>query len=333
MAEEEERAEELEALQAIYGDDVAYIPADSSSPTSAASHPSTATGNGEGHNASAHTDCGSEGTVRVRCGPEKRHTLEATLPRGYPRLAPKVFVSVDTGVIESQRCTDALHSHLAQTPHPETPVLFELVSWVDEWAAAHATPASPASDASQSSSAVGKPDAPCVTKGNLGVPGAHSSGSGENAVTAEGAAVGHGAEAAAAPLDRQWIWFIGFYTRSIIKAFCAAAADLGCTGFLMPGKPAVSAVEGTAEAIAEFLRVTRTELFAKVPPASRKMKLCLVDRGISQRVFEGFEEVELRAGAGAHKRKDIADLGGLEAFLAERGLSHAFNEIFDSAVR
>lgn len=66
------------------------------------------------------------------------------------------------------------------------------------------------------------------------------------------------------PIHRQWIWFIGFYTRSIIKAFCSTANEMGCTGFLMPGKPAVAAVEATAEVIAEFLKVTRTELFARV---------------------------------------------------------------------
>ena len=101
----------------------------------------------------------------------------------------------------------------------------------------------------------------------------------------------------------------------------------------MPGKPAVAAVEGTPAAIAEFLRITRTELFARVPPASRKMKLCLVDRRIPVRAFQGFEEMTLKAVPSAHKRKDIADLGSLEAFLSERGLSHAFKEIFDTAVK
>ena len=53
--------------------------------------------------------------------------------------------------------------------------------------------------------------------------------------------------------------FIGFYTKSIRDGFCGAAGPLGCTGFLMPGKPAIAAVEGSAEAIAEFIRVSGRE--------------------------------------------------------------------------
>lgn len=52
----------------------------------------------------------------------------------------------------------------------------------------------------------------------------------------------------------------------------------------MPGKPAVAAVEGTPEAIARFIKVTRTELFATVPPASRKMTLMLLDTPVAGRV-------------------------------------------------
>ncbi|KAJ9470194.1 hypothetical protein DIPPA_03839 [Diplonema papillatum] len=156
---------------------------------------------------------------------------------------------------------------------------------------------------------------------------------------AEDSARGHDAEKPAAeaeenrgPLERQWLWFIGFYTKSIRKTFCETAASMGCTGFLMPGKPAVSAVEGTAPQIAEFIRVTRTEVFAKVAPASRKMTLSLLDSPIAARAFTGFEEVEITAAPSTHKRKDMADLGGLQAYLAQHDLSHAFTHIFQGCV-
>jgi hypothetical protein len=105
--------------------------------------------------------------------------------------------------------------------------------------------------------------------------------------------VGSGGQGGAPLLQRQWIWFIGFYTKSIIKAFVSTAGDLGCTGFLMPGKPAVACVEGTAEAIATFIKVTRTELFAVVDRASRKMTLSLLDDTIPSRVFTSFTELQL----------------------------------------
>jgi hypothetical protein len=43
-------------------------------------------------------------------------------------------------------------------------------------------------------------------------------------------------------LQRQWLLFIGFYTKSIRTAFCQAAVDLGCTGFLMAGRLRQSAL-------------------------------------------------------------------------------------------
>ncbi len=36
--------------------------------------------------------------------------------------------------------------------------------------------------------------------------------------------------------ERQWLMFIGFYTRSIIEDFCTTADGMGLTGFLMSGK-------------------------------------------------------------------------------------------------
>eukprot|EP00732_Lithocolla_globosa_P000195 Lithocolla_globosa_v1_NODE_45_length_8054_cov_9.461981.p4 type:complete len:273 gc:universal NODE_45_length_8054_cov_9.461981:5015-4197(-) len=135
--------------------------------------------------------------------------------------------------------------------------------------------------------------------------------------------------------DRQWLVFIGFHTKSIRRGFCQTALSLGCTGFLMPGKPAVAAVEGTQASIAEFLRLTRTDLFATVPAASRKMTVSLLEKDIV-RAFDGFEEVDLTSAldksAKGHKRKDIVDLGQLQCFLSDLGLSHAFSFMFQQAL-
>ena len=342
--------------------------------------------------------------MRVRCGPGKRYELRAWLPSGYPLTRPIVSVGQvrEYGVsVDDDAITQALHEWMAESPHTEAAVLFELISWVEDYITAHCdsheTASSPSTGPASTeegaacgggpqgmpslgacASTAPRPPTGSLEESDIAVPidnagsahgtkdtlaslaskrsldgastsplrtsAAHTlhSAAGDQSRgkhSARGGSVRHGqattgqAQPPMDTLDRQWIWFIGFYTKSIIKAFCSTAAELGCTGFLMPGKPAVAAVEGTPSAIAEFLRVTRTELFARVPPASRKMKLCLVDRGIEARVFTGFEERTLRVVPGAHKRKDIADLGGLEAFLRDRGLSHAFNEIFDSAVK
>ncbi|KNC72282.1 hypothetical protein SARC_15164, partial [Sphaeroforma arctica JP610] len=128
-------------------------------------------------------------------------------------------------------------------------------------------------------------------------------------------------------LERQWIYFIGFYTKSIRAEFCQAAASIGCTGFLMPGKPAVAAVEGTRQQIDRFLYTTRTETFAQVAPSMRKMQVTLLDRDV-ERVFEGFDELVMAHGG--HKRKDISDLSSLQKMLEEKGIGHAFEFIFNA---
>ncbi len=126
--------------------------------------------------------------------------------------------------------------------------------------------------------------------------------------------------------QRLWLGFIGFYTPSIRQAFVAEARSLGLTGFLMPGKPAVAALEGDKSDISRFLIVTRTQLFASVPPASRKMTVMLVESssasGSLHRAFKSFDEIELRCEPGTHARRDIADLGALRALLDARGLGH-----------
>eukprot|EP00466_Bigelowiella_natans_P017946 jgi/Bigna1/88317/estExt_fgenesh1_pg.C_300141 len=133
---------------------------------------------------------------------------------------------------------------------------------------------------------------------------------------------------------RQWIWFIGFYTRKIIKAFVRCAGEKGLTGFLMPGKPGVACLEGPESSINDFLRITRTQLFASVAPSSRKMKLIHHESITSEsRCFDSFSEVEMACLSGTHKRKDLTDLGELQRFLKNAGCGHAFSLIFNNALK
>jgi hypothetical protein len=125
---------------------------------------------------------------------------------------------------------------------------------------------------------------------------------------------------------RRWLGFIGFYTPSIRRAFIEEARRVGLTGFLMPGKPAVAALEGDRRSIDHFVSVTRTQLFASVPPASRKMSVMLEESGEVGvqllRAFSTFDEIELPCETGLHVRQDTADLGALRALLDSRGLAH-----------
>lgn len=147
------------------------------------------------------------------------------------------------------------------------------------------------------------------------------------------AGAGRADSGARAPRNRTWLWFIGFYTRSIIDAFVEAAGDEGLEGFLMPGKPAVACLEGSAADIASFLVTCRTQLFAKVPAASRKMTVAMEEADIGSGAFagEGFRELSMAAAAGTHKRKDMTDMAGLATFLEGKGCGHAFTAMFGNA--
>ena len=100
------------------------------------------------------------------------------------------------------------------------------------------------------------------------------------------------------------------------------------TGFLMPGKPAVACLEGSVLQIRAFLKACRTELFATVPRAGRKMTL-VMEESIQHRAFDAFTETRFMCDSGTHKRRDMASLVKLEQHLTEHGCAHAFKEIFN----
>ena len=244
-------------------------------------------------------------TLSARDSTETTWTLEMSIPLGYPTTEHPKVRAVGVGHLEDQTSSKTMQEFVNSLPLGE-PIIFSIFTKFTEM----------------------------LMEGRQEVRGTVHS----NAAEQQSAHAPHmPASEAASAIVRQWITFIGFYTKAIRKAFCHAATDYNCTGFLMPGKPAVAAVEGRPEDIAEFLKHTRTVLFAKVPPASRKMTVSLCDDTAVERVFLGFEEVELHTGSdpatkSAHKRKDMADLGKLQQFLEDKGLQHAFRFIFDTAL-
>eukprot|EP01029_Cantina_marsupialis_P004258 TRINITY_DN1427_c0_g1_i1.p1 TRINITY_DN1427_c0_g1~~TRINITY_DN1427_c0_g1_i1.p1 ORF type:complete len:300 (-),score=46.58 TRINITY_DN1427_c0_g1_i1:32-850(-) len=137
-------------------------------------------------------------------------------------------------------------------------------------------------------------------------------------------------------LQRQWYWFIGFYSKDIRKDFVQVGSQLGLTGFLVPGKPAIGCCEGAPNQVQAFTKAIRTDVFACVDKSARKMSLPLLeDLGTfsigdsdSHRAFSGFEEVELMSEDGSHKRKDLVDMGKLRAFLRAHECEHVFNDVW-----
>merc|ERR1711924_142322 len=135
-------------------------------------------------------------------------------------------------------------------------------------------------------------------------------------------------------VDRQWITFISFTSSKIAKEFSAAALDREITGFLMGGKPGIACLEGGPVAISGFLRTVRTDIFAQIDPATRKMSLSILEEACTRVRFEGFSIQEFsQAGRGGavdtgsaacsmtnKKRTARADLLQLKEFLLSRGI-------------
>lgn len=121
----------------------------------------------------------------------------------------------------------------------------------------------------------------------------------------------------------QWLSFVGFYQKKIIKDFCQSATQHSLTGFLAHGKPSVACLEGTAENIKEFLRHVRTVVFATVPRNARKMTLGLREPNLSCTTrpprFGSFVAKAFFS-QGAHHRPDMLDRTQLDVFLRDQSV-------------
>eukprot|EP00747_Dinoflagellata_sp_TGD_P170736 gnl/TRDRNA2_/TRDRNA2_203061_c0_seq1.p1 gnl/TRDRNA2_/TRDRNA2_203061_c0~~gnl/TRDRNA2_/TRDRNA2_203061_c0_seq1.p1 ORF type:complete len:320 (+),score=53.09 gnl/TRDRNA2_/TRDRNA2_203061_c0_seq1:23-961(+) len=127
-------------------------------------------------------------------------------------------------------------------------------------------------------------------------------------------------------VDRQWITFISFTSAKIAKEFRAAAEAESLTGFLMVGKPGVACLEGGPNAIARFLRIVRTDVFAQIDPATRKMQITINEESCTRVRFDGFSVLDFSntadaaVTAGKKQRPTRSDLFSLKEFLQSRGI-------------
>ena len=123
----------------------------------------------------------------------------------------------------------------------------------------------------------------------------------------------------------QWVSFIGFYQKKIIKNFTQSANEHSLTGFLAHGKPAIACLEGKPEDIQEFLVHVRKTVFATVPRNARKMTLSLRESGNVIRGLPRFQCFESKAfySQGAHHRSDMLDRKQLDTFLCIHGVPEA----------
>eukprot|EP00928_Gymnodinium_smaydae_P016706 TRINITY_DN16306_c0_g1_i2.p1 TRINITY_DN16306_c0_g1~~TRINITY_DN16306_c0_g1_i2.p1 ORF type:complete len:119 (-),score=6.21 TRINITY_DN16306_c0_g1_i2:11-367(-) len=102
----------------------------------------------------------------------------------------------------------------------------------------------------------------------------------------------------------------------------------------MVGKPGIACLEGGPKAISAFLKIVRTDIFAQIDPAARKMTLSINEEACTRVRFDGFTVQEFsQYGKGSatdtgstscsmtnKKRTARADLLQLKEFLLSRGI-------------
>ena len=123
---------------------------------------------------------------------------------------------------------------------------------------------------------------------------------------------------------RMWIYSHHIYSkwkRSDIQTY---AKELDLTGFVMPGKPGIIAIEGYRNCVEDFWHRVRRMTWKRIMMKDREDVELTDDKTIDNcRVFTGFEEkyFEPRQGKG---RGGHGDRGLLLQFLQERGCGHVF---------
>ena len=149
---------------------------------------------------------GSDTTMlhcKIVLGAAIKHDLVCVLGHGYPLSRAQATLSASGRRFAQSAANDELQKYIA-TIEPGSPHIFTIASFCSDLLDSHSVAGTDVEDEADVS--LTSPVAPVEV------------------------------------LQRQWLLFIGFYTKSIRTAFCQAALDLGCTGFLMAGRLRQSAL-------------------------------------------------------------------------------------------
>ncbi|KAF7714926.1 Uncharacterized protein PECH_007830 [Penicillium ucsense] len=134
-------------------------------------------------------------------------------------------------------------------------------------------------------------------------------------------------KASSGPLVRVWFYFPSLSTRKKRDDMVNLAPGYGLTGFVLAGKPGVLCLEGLPVDIDAYMSFIKTHSWGDIPSHQKKVSERFRETENIQRVFPGMEEITDSLGARGGQRANRGDMQALEAWLGERGLQRAFEQV------
>ncbi|KAF3009569.1 hypothetical protein E8E13_005846 [Curvularia kusanoi] len=129
----------------------------------------------------------------------------------------------------------------------------------------------------------------------------------------------------AGPTVRVWFYFPSISTRSKRDDFIKFAPAYNLTGFLFAGKPGLLCLEGTEQAIDDYMRFIKTESWGDIPAHHKKVSERY--REVAERVFNDMTEITDTVGERRGQRQNRGDMKAVEEWLDERGLKEALTKV------
>ncbi|KKK16404.1 hypothetical protein ARAM_004751 [Aspergillus rambellii] len=154
-------------------------------------------------------------------------------------------------------------------------------------------------------------------------------------MTAAAAATAPGSEtlgpgrgcAAGGPVVRVWFYLPSLSSRGKRDDLVNHAADYSLTGFVLAGKPGVLCLEGASADIDAYMCFIKTHSWGDIPSYQKKISEKFRETKDIHRVFSGMEEITDTLGARGGQKANRSDMQALEAWLRDRGLGEAFEQV------
>ncbi|ODM15445.1 hypothetical protein SI65_09048 [Aspergillus cristatus] len=128
------------------------------------------------------------------------------------------------------------------------------------------------------------------------------------------------------PIVRVWFYFPSLSTREKRDDMVNNAPGYSLTGFVLAGKPGVLCLEGASADIDAYMSFIKTHSWGDIPSHQKKVSERFRETDV-QRVFSRMEEITDSLGERGGKRANRGDMQALEAWLQDRGLQEAFENV------
>jgi len=125
---------------------------------------------------------------------------------------------------------------------------------------------------------------------------------------------------------RYWVYSHHIYSKIKRKDLQSLASELRLTGFVMPGKPGVICVEGSAEDVTDWWAVVRNWQWKMIKlKIQEELEAKTQGEVEAGRVFTGFEEIGVLKEC---QRGNHMDMGEFQKYLQRHNVHWVFDQIF-----